>query len=47
MTEFLKNSEPFCMNIRKFRSHVHEFCRPEDSMSELRLNTDPYVGNFR
>ena len=33
MTEFFKNFEPFCMNFRKFRSHVYEFCRFEDARS--------------
>ena len=33
ITEFFKNFEPFCMNFRKFRNHVYEFCRFEDAGS--------------
>ena len=33
MTEFFKNFEPFCMNFRRFRYHVYEFCHFEDARS--------------
>ena len=29
--ESVKNSEPFGMNFRKFRSHVYEFCLFDDA----------------
>ena len=33
MTECSKNFEPFCMNFRKFRNRVFEFCRFEKARS--------------
>ena len=33
MTEFFKNFDPLCMNFRKFRNHIYEFCQFEGARS--------------
>ena len=33
MIDFVKNFEPVCMKLKKFRNHVYEVCRFEDARS--------------